>query len=262
MVRKPGLLRRDLRVRILGNRILAHRRAPHGRRRHLDDDFLGPRQQHFVGGDLDALEPELDEPIARAQRELAIAIGSGEVRFPGEHAMFVTNAVARRKGKEPALERGLGGGAVAGEPEDRRPRPVPGRDRDQRGDRKRDDDCYAHGSSRTVALAFRECEKIRQTPTPNLQIPRKSLRRDSVWELEVAELGIDTVLFTSSSGQPRDGRPEGRRYTPRLMISRAAFCPEPPVMPPPGCVPAPHRYRPAIGVRYWAQPRIGRIVKS
>ena len=43
-------------------------------------------------------------------------------------------------------------------------------------------------------------------------------------------------------------------YLRGLRISRAAFWPGPPVMPPPGCVPAPQRYRPAIGVRYCAQP--------
>jgi len=34
-----------------------------------------------------------------------------------------------------------------------------------------------------------------------------------------------------------------------FRISRAAFAPEPPVKPAPGCVPLPHRYRFAIGVR-------------
>ena len=34
-----------------------------------------------------------------------------------------------------------------------------------------------------------------------------------------------------------------------LRISRAALCPGRPVTPPPGCVPAPHRYIPATGVR-------------
>ncbi len=144
VIRKPGLLRRDLRVRIFRDRILAHRRAPGGRRRHLDDDFLGPRQQDFVGRDLDALEAELDEPIARVKRQLAIAIGSGDVRLPGVDAMLVTNAIGRGQGQELPFELGLGGGAVAGEPEDRRRRPVQGRDRDQRGDRKGGDDGDAH----------------------------------------------------------------------------------------------------------------------
>src|SRR5262249_48169937 len=42
-----------------------------------------------------------------------------------------------------------------------------------------------------------------------------------------------------------------------LIISRLAFAPGAPVIPPPGCVPAPQRYRPVIGVRYCAHPRNG-----
>src|SRR4051794_8133594 len=34
-----------------------------------------------------------------------------------------------------------------------------------------------------------------------------------------------------------------------VKISRAAFCPGPPVTPPPGCVPAPQRNSPGMGVR-------------
>ena len=124
--------------------------------RHADGDVISTTTSSGHGSSTSWVvtstrsRPELDEPIARAERQLAIAIGSGEVRFPGEHAMLVANAVARRKGKEPALERGLGGGAVAGEPEDRGRRPVPGRDGDQRGDRKRGDDGNAHNVPRSV----------------------------------------------------------------------------------------------------------------
>ena len=35
-----------------------------------------------------------------------------------------------------------------------------------------------------------------------------------------------------------------------------------PVTPPPGCAPAPHKYRPSIGVRYCDHPGTGRIKKS
>jgi hypothetical protein len=47
-----------------------------------------------------------------------------------------------------------------------------------------------------------------------------------------------------------------------FKISRAAFAPDPPVNPAPGCVPDPHRYRFLIGVRYRAQSSSGRIVKN
>ena len=45
-------------------------------------------------------------------------------------------------------------------------------------------------------------------------------------------------------------------------ISRAAFAPGPPVMPPPGCAPEPHRYRPRSGIRYRACPINGRHAKN
>ena len=38
-------------------------------------------------------------------------------------------------------------------------------------------------------------------------------------------------------------------YFESFRISRAAFAPEPPVRPVPGCVPEPHRYSPWTGVR-------------
>src|SRR5581483_6348729 len=38
----------------------------------------------------------------------------------------------------------------------------------------------------------------------------------------------------------------------------AALCPGAPVTPPPGCAPAPHRYRPLIGLRYCDHPGTGR----
>src|SRR6476661_5385934 len=39
----------------------------------------------------------------------------------------------------------------------------------------------------------------------------------------------------------------------------AALWPGAPVTPPPGCVPAPHRYSPSIGVRYCDHPATGRM---
>src|SRR5581483_503017 len=39
----------------------------------------------------------------------------------------------------------------------------------------------------------------------------------------------------------------------------AALCPGAPVTPPPGCAPAPHKYNPAIGVRYCDHPATGRM---
>src|SRR5207247_9107021 len=50
-------------------------------------------------------------------------------------------------------------------------------------------------------------------------------------------------------------------YFESFRISRAAFAPEPPVSPVPGCVPEPHRYSPWTGVRYRAQSSSGRMVK-
>ena len=47
-----------------------------------------------------------------------------------------------------------------------------------------------------------------------------------------------------------------------FRISRAAFWPDPPVNPVPGCVPEPHRNRFERGERYLAQPSVGRIVNS
>lgn len=47
-----------------------------------------------------------------------------------------------------------------------------------------------------------------------------------------------------------------------LNISRAAFAPDPPVNPAPGCVPLPHRYKFSIGVLYRAQSSSGRMVKN
>jgi hypothetical protein len=47
-----------------------------------------------------------------------------------------------------------------------------------------------------------------------------------------------------------------------FKISRAAFAPDPPVSPAPGCVPEPHKYRFWIGVRYRAQSNSGRMVKN
>ena len=47
-----------------------------------------------------------------------------------------------------------------------------------------------------------------------------------------------------------------------LIISLAAFAPDPPVSPIPGCVPEPHKYRFLIGVRYCAQLSSGRMVNN
>ena len=44
--------------------------------------------------------------------------------------------------------------------------------------------------------------------------------------------------------------------------ARAAFAPGAPMTPPPGCVLEPHRYSPPSGVRYCAQPGMGRLNSS
>src|SRR6267378_4028900 len=53
-----------------------------------------------------------------------------------------------------------------------------------------------------------------------------------------------------------------RRPFRSFRISRAAFDPEPPVRPAPGCVPLPQRYRFVTGMRYRAQSSNGRMVKN
>ncbi len=45
-------------------------------------------------------------------------------------------------------------------------------------------------------------------------------------------------------------------------ISRAALRPAAPLTPPPGCAPAPHKYRPSIGIRYCAAPPTGRTNRN
>src|SRR5215213_22261 len=47
-----------------------------------------------------------------------------------------------------------------------------------------------------------------------------------------------------------------------LMTAHAAFRPGAAMMPPPGCAPEPHRYRPRTGVRYLAHPGAGRRKNS
>src|ERR1700678_539264 len=43
-----------------------------------------------------------------------------------------------------------------------------------------------------------------------------------------------------------------------FRISLAAFAPDIPFNPVPGCEPEPHKYKPWIGVRYWAQSKTAR----
>src|SRR5205085_11080704 len=59
-------------------------------------------------------------------------------------------------------------------------------------------------------------------------------------------------------------RLQWRRFQKRrsCRTARAALCPGAPVTPPPGCAPEPHRYSPAIGVRYCDQPATGRLKNS
>ena len=57
-------------------------------------------------------------------------------------------------------------------------------------------------------------------------------------------------------------RPGLAQPVPSFRIRLAAFAPGPPVMPPPGCAPEPHRYRPSKRKRYRASPSIGRHAKN
>src|SRR4029077_16157680 len=60
-------------------------------------------------------------------------------------------------------------------------------------------------------------------------------------------------LLPPGHGQPLATRPRTRAVarpsSPSLSITVAAFRPGTPITPPPGCVPAPQRYRPFTGVR-------------
>ena len=75
-------------------------------------------------------------------------------------------------------------------------------------------------------------------------------------------------LFLGRSHKDGEATLHGRLRDVRIYrvnsfrIARAAFCPDAAVIPPPGWVPAPHMYNPAIGVRYCAQPSSGRIVNN
>ena len=68
----------------------------------------------------------------------------------------------------------------------------------------------------------------------------------------LAALGISA---RGSNAAPSPQAPLGMTPTPlayffkSLRISRAAFAPDPPVNPAPGCVPLPHKYKFWIGVR-------------
>jgi hypothetical protein len=72
---------------------------------------------------------------------------------------------------------------------------------------------------------------------PQQAADRRSLNIDANEELEVWGPQVATAAGC-----------RGVIYVSASTITRAAFAPEPPVSPVPGCVPDPQRYSPGIGV--------------
>ena len=72
----------------------------------------------------------------------------------------------------------------------------------------------------------------------------------TLWGAGIAASGLSLVLMLTVCPirwvHARNSRPISERS---YRISRAALCPGAPVTPPPGCVPDPHIYNPAIGER-------------
>src|SRR5207302_4524923 len=89
------------------------------------------------------------------------------------------------------------------------------------------------------------------------------IRMQNVAAVLVDESGDagDYAFLVRAAEQQDGGFPCHLRTFRSFIISRAAFAPEAPVSPVPGCVPDPQRYRFSIGVRYRAQSSMGRIVK-
>src|SRR6266542_3802153 len=80
---------------------------------------------------------------------------------------------------------------------------------------------------------------------------------------ELQELEVRTVTSTSSLPGAASPHVVSQRACYRSeRIARAAFAPGPPVTPPPGCAPEPHRYRPRTARRYLACPRRVRLGSS
>ena len=76
-------------------------------------------------------------------------------------------------------------------------------------------------------------------------VPANATGRDDF--LEGAASGSSTVERCATRLSRR--RPRHLYFFSSFKISRAAFEPEPPVRPAPGCVPLPQRYKFVIGVR-------------
>ncbi len=137
---------------------------------------------------------------------------------------------------------------------------------------------HAHRDSRHppsgASTRRRRAPALRQHPARVLAERRAEARR----ELDGARVAADLLgcLHQSTLRRPRASiaaatRPLGPApitiasyflLTPCPRISSAARRPLAPMMPPPGCVPAPHCQYPLIGVRYLAHSGTGRRKKS
>jgi hypothetical protein len=136
VIGEAGLFRRDLRVGIAVDWILAHRRAPRTRRHHFDRRLLGPWEQDFVRDELHVLEAERRELVARPFSQLSIARRPGEVRLVSEIGVRRADAGRGWHRLEAALEVGLLCRARLGEPKGSARRTLPRRHRDADADRE------------------------------------------------------------------------------------------------------------------------------
>ena len=117
----------------------------------------------------------------------------------------------------------------------------------------------------------RQVEHARGVPDRKVLLLR---RREHV-DGRVTGPGDETVVLTERPGAVMErglqqrltevSRAFGRiahRYTAFASTACAASRPFSPATPPPGCVAAPHRKRPATGVQYCAAPATGRTKKN
>ena len=134
--------------------------------------------------------------------------------------------------------------------------------------RRRDRSCGAGtrsptGSTRSPARSTPGCLFIAMQRDPETQFVRVQRALAGVDALNEYIKHVGSAIFAVPGGiapggsvgdlllaDALDRRSAFRAAVPAsLRTSRAALRPFAPVTPPPGCVPAPHRYRPRIGVR-------------
>ena len=97
-----------------------------------------------------------------------------------------------------------------------------------------------------------------------VDLPRTTLEdnADAV-RAAVESAGEPVILLGHSAGGM--WITQAAEYVPdriATLVYCAAFLPGAPVTPPPGWAPAPHKYKPRIGVRYCDHPGTGRIKNS